>query len=316
MIFIHRNNRRVIDRDSNAYVEIDGDIINAPKELIIHLLQDCRAALIYNSKNIDNTKLIQITDLLTKHIYKKFGIIFNMTPIELDKYISDMGIKPSNVYDAELVGGADITDEQRILGKLIWCIEQIIINNDDMDDMPIPIHKLRMLIKIQPKTMPINSICSPNDKQCINEYIAFSAPHINPPKKRFTLNKYIPKDCAINRYDLNNYISDRACSDIYTQDVDSLILQQNNDNGEWRRTELLNRDPEFTQPTINEFTEPQPRKYKHKSRISYLAAKPKLPDMHNLTIDFMQKNKSLTNTKQKQELSDKWDHIESTIFEN
>jgi hypothetical protein len=301
IVFSLSSGSKQLDYKEN-YIKINNNVISVPNYLLSALLYKYRNRLINYSQiqdNLDYSKLLDIERSLSNHIYFKYKIKFDMNPVVLEKYIINQGIPQKNNYDNELTGGYELSDKNKCLGKIVWLLEQLIILNKTSDNIEIPINLENIdnmlenpiynprIINHVPEDMPLDTIVE-----------------IDEPQQWRKPSKSTPIECSKNlRNNLQNYISDSACNDIYNDDITSVIknkISKDTANG-WEPT-LLKEMSNTTQPRGIEFTE---------SNNRFIKQEPSYKN-HNLSLSLMKYDSKLNN--HKQSLTIAWDYLENEFL--
>jgi hypothetical protein len=119
-------------KNTDKYIKTKNQVIRVPHYVLEALLVKYQNRLINQAKNrldIDPKLLQDVENSLSEHMRSKYGIKFNLCPLELENYILSRGVPQSNIYDDDLVGGVDLSSTGKSIGIIIWYLEKIILFN-------------------------------------------------------------------------------------------------------------------------------------------------------------------------------------------
>lgn len=220
---------------SSRYVKVSDNIIDMPLHVLEGMLAQYRNRMVnlsHKDVDIDPTQLNKVKDELSRHVYIRYGITYDLDPNQLEKYILDLGIRNSNNYDEELIGGIDIDNSARTLGIIVWYIEQICMlnkNNDGSIEVPLVLeHMDKLMNGVRPsivKSDPYMWLAHDKSAYDANDYSAdndetqfaplYGVNDVVDPKEQWRIpvgGK--PKPCSRRlRNNLHDYLSDAAATD-------------------------------------------------------------------------------------------------------
>jgi hypothetical protein len=280
--------------------------------------------------NLNLHNLRQIQNALAMHIKIKYGVKYNLYPDQLEKYIIDQGVKQTNKYDAELIGGIDLTDKARALGIIIWYIEQLVLhnkNNPDTIEIPLCLDDLDRVIDhtIYANKKAYSSVATkyldtlpdgievelPADR--LDLYGMHDLYGIrDAPDPTLCIRKPLgcsPKECSsILRNNTRDYLSDNAAQPVHRENLGAGNVYYKYKNAKEAKSNWRNinhsRLADISHLSDPEFGDSDNRDLgPHLSYANY-----------DLSIGLMRRDNSTRHTSEKQSLTDVWDHLESNIF--
>jgi hypothetical protein len=222
---------------SARYVKISDNIVDMPLHVLEGILAQYRNRIIrlsHKDVDVDLSQLDRVKNELSRHVFIKYGIQYDLNPTQLENYILDLGIRSSNSYDDELVGGVDISGPARTLGIIVWYIEQIcILNRNNTDAIEVPLvleHMEKLMSDVTPTSVKSDPyIWMAHDKSAYDakDYLEgardvpiaplYGVTDVVDPKEQWRIpvgGK--PKPCSRKlRTNLHDYLSDAAATDVH-----------------------------------------------------------------------------------------------------
>lgn len=299
----------------HKYIKTKDQVISVPHHILEALLVKYRDRLINKANSnihIDCNLLDEVNESLAQHVYLKYGIKYDLYPIEMDKYLLNQGLTKTNIYDDELVGGVDFHSTTNSLGVIIWYLERILLenrNNKHTVEIPLILEKVDEILA----TMHLKDVSLYNleIKTSLSKCSTPAVIDIIDSNEQWRLpTKSNPKECSKTlRNNLQNYISDSAA-----QDMESILSVGNDGNqkaknhrealSSWQKNNIF-RMAEVSHTRDGGFGDNDNREMHQK--VSYAG--------YDLPLKLMkdERNNKLNNN-QKQSLTDSWDYLENQFL--
>lgn len=306
------------------YIKTKDDIISVPHDVLDATLARYRNMLIRHCNSgyhVDDKIIRKLKDSLASHVKIKYGIEYKLFPDELEIYILNLGVRQSNQYDAELVGGIDLSDSAKSLGIIIWYLERIAMNNknnphtievpfciqdlDDLVNMGLQKNDISAEIKMC-KLLP-DGIAPELLTPDLGSYGMTDVPDKFETARRSVGNA--PIKCSETlRSNLHDYISDSAAQAYHRENMGAGNVSSKTQNAReasanWRNINH-SRMADTSHDRDDEFGESNNRDLG--PYLSYAN--------YNLSMGLMRRDFANRRDNQKQEIGDDWSHIEDQIF--
>ena len=293
----------------HKYIKTRDQVISVPQHVLEALLIKYRNRLINKANsdvNINPDLLNEVKESLAKHIQLKYGIKYNLYPIELDKYILNQGMPKTDIYDDELVGGVDLSSTTHSLGIIIWYLEKIILenrNNKQTIEIPLILEKVDEVLAV---AQPVSPLSQHIYDSSFNNSVPSVIDIMDDGEQWRLPTKASPKKCSATlRNNLQNYISDSSAQDIENvfsvgDDVNMKAKNMRKASANWQKNNIF-RMADVSHTRDDLFVDSHnPQLHQNILYADYdLPLKLMKDDLNNRTYD-----------NQKQTLTDSWDYLE------